>query len=206
MKQEVLRLEHVYKDVQGYKVLDDFKLNIYKGEIVSLVGLSGCGKTELGEILGSNYSFDKGRVLFDEKPYKVDRKIPTERLGIFSLYSHDILVPQLSVAENIFIIWKGNYSYLTFSKKSIIGQTKLLLKEFGLNIKADIKAEELSIANQQAVKLIKAYAKQAKLIIANDIANSYTRDEMIMIKSILQKLKERGISTLWMSNDPDEVT
>jgi ABC-type sugar transport system ATPase subunit len=210
MRQEVLRLEHVYKNVQGYKILDDFKLNIYKGEIVSLVGLSGCGKTELGEILGSNYNFDKGRVLFDERPYQINKKIPTEKLGIFSLYNHDILVPQLSVAENIFIIWKSNYTYMTFSqrfsRKVIRNQTKLLLEEFGLNIRADINCEELSIADQQAVKLVKAYAKQAKLIIANDIANSYTRDEMKMITGILQKLKESGISSLWMSNDPDEVT
>jgi ABC-type sugar transport system ATPase subunit len=206
MRQEVLRLEHVYKNIQGYKVLDDFKLNIYKGEIISLVGLSGCGKTELGEILGSNYNFDKGRILFDEKPYQINKKIPTEKLGIFSLYNHDILVPQLSVAENIFIIWKSNYTYITFSKKTIRNQTKLLLEEFGLNIRPDINAEELSIAEQQAVKLVKAYVKQAKLIVANDIANSYTRDEMKMITGILQKLKQSGISTLWMSNDPDDVT
>ena len=159
MKQEVLRLEHVYKNIQGYKVLDDFKLNIFKGEIVSLVGLSRCGKTELGEILGSNYKFDKGRVLFDERPYQIDRKIPTEKIGIFSLYNHDILVPQLSVAENIFIMWKNNYNFTTFNKKKIINQTKLLLDEFGLKIKAEKKAEELSTAEKQAVKLIKAYVK-----------------------------------------------
>ncbi|MCM8709982.1 ATP-binding cassette domain-containing protein [Clostridium sp. SYSU_GA19001] len=206
MKKEVLRLEHVYKDIQGYRVLDDFKLNIFKGEIVSLVGLSGCGKTELGEILGSNYSFDKGRILFDEKPYKIDRKIPTEKLGIFSLYNRNILVPQLSVAENIFIIWKNNYSYISFSKKKVINQTKLLMEEFNLNIKPDKTAEELSIAEQQAVKLIKAYVKQAKLVVANDIASSYTIDEMNMIIHILKKLKRSDISTLWISTDLDEVT
>lgn len=206
MKQEVLRLEHVYKEIQGYKVLDDFKLNIFKGEVVCLIGLSGCGKTELGEILGSNYNFDKGRILFDEKPYQIDRKIPTEKIGIFSLYNHDILVPQLSVAENIFIIWKNNYNYIRFSKKKIMNQTNLLLEEFGLRIKIDKKAEELSIAEQQAIKLVKAYVKQAKLIVANDIAGSYTRDEMKVIIGILEKLKQSGISTLWISSDPDDVS
>jgi len=206
MKHEVLRLEHMYKDIQGFKVLDDFKLNIFKGEIVSLVGLSGCGKTELGDILGSNNSFDRGMILFDEKPYRIDKKIPTEKLGIFSLYNRDILVPKLSVAENIFIIWKNNYNLIRFSKKKIRYQTKLLLEEFGLNIHPEEIAEELSTAKQQAVKLVKAYAKQAKLVIANDIANSYTRDEMNMIISILQKLKEADIGVLWISNEPDDVS
>jgi ABC-type sugar transport system, ATPase component len=206
MKQEILRLEHVNKRVSNFNILDDFKLNIYRGELVSLVGLQGCGKEELGTILSGSGGIDEGTVYFEEEPFTMQHMFSAEKLGIFSLFENSVLIPHLTVAENIFIIWKNSLLRFIVNKKKAEMQAALLLNFFGLSIDPGQKGEDLSAFEQQMVKIVKAYAKGAKLVIANDIAGIYSSNEFKILRRALERLKQDGISVLWITSKLDLVT
>lgn len=196
MKSELLRMEHICKASLGIDVLDDFKLNVFKGEILILIGLSGSGKTMLANILAGRESMDSGSIYFAEQKVVIGSKSISKKLGIYCLHNKSSLVPQLSVAENIFVIKNNSLRKILLNKKAIDNQTKLLLSEIGLDISPDTPAGSLTLAQQHLVEYAKAMASGAKLIVVEDFTGSYTAREIEKLKQVTLHFKNAGISFL----------
>lgn len=205
MKSEILRMEHISKGSADIKILNDFKLNIYKGEILGLTGLSGTGKTTISNILSGLEKADEGKIYFNENMIQINERINQNNYGVFCIYHNMKLVPKLSVAENIFVIRKNSFTKIILNNKAIINQTILLLKEVDLTISPDTKSENLSIAEQHLVELAKAIVERANLIIIDDIIDSYTLREKKKFKEVIKKLKNKGMSFLIQSHKGEEL-
>ena len=207
MKKEILRLEHIDKVFGRYRIFNDFHLNLYEGEIVSLIGLSGCGKEELVDILSGMDTPDSGRFIFNEVNYSLKQPIASEQIGIMTLSLRGGLIPQMTIAENIFVICKHSSTPVIYHKKTTQKQASAVLNEFGINtINPATPARRLSEVEQQAIQLIKAYVKNMKLVVVDNIAGTYMQSEFQMLIRIMALLKENGISILWLSNSPDLVS
>lgn len=199
MKVEILRMEHVYVERAGKYILGDFKLNIYKGEMVVLFGLPGSGLEELGMILSGEGEIEKGRILLDEEPVSLKHRFSPEKYGIYSVFNESNLIPELSVAENLFLGWQKNIFSFVVSRAKCERLAKGILTKFNLNIEVSKKARQLSYFEQIMIKFIKAYVKGAKLLIVNEIIESVYGRERLQVISILKKLQQDGIAILWLN-------
>ena len=119
----------------GNLILNQFSLEILSGEIINLIGLEGSGKEELYAILSGKEFIDSGDVWFNGKQYKIGKEsLPVERVnGIFLIGNYDLIIPDLTVAENIYIIEKINYFQFSVSKKKMEQQTKKIFDQFNVN-------------------------------------------------------------------------
>lgn len=205
MKTEILRMEHITKSRAGVKILDDFRLNIYKGEVLGLIGLSGTGKTAISNILSGCETVDDGRIYFDEQQTLPHNKNARRRNNIFIIHHTSRLVPQLSIAENIFVIKDNSFRKIMVDRKAINQQANVLLREVGLEISPETPAGELSIAKQHLVELAKGISDSTRLIILDEITEFYTFKELCILKETINRLKKKGIAFLFETCKPDEL-
>ena len=205
MKSEILRMEHISKYNSVLGRLNDLKLNIYKGEILGLVGLSGTGKTLISNILSGLETIDAGVIYFDEQQVNISSRSISRKLGIFCVHHEMRLVPQLSVADNIFVIKDNSFKKIILNEKAIINQARELLEEIELDISPNALAKSLTIAQQHLVELTKAIAARAKLIVIDDITDSYTLRELEKLKETINRFKKEGVSFLFQSHKAEEI-
>lgn len=135
MKNDVLLMKDITKEKARSRVLDHFFMEILSGEIINLIGLEGSGKEEIYSVLFGDESIDEGKIWFTGKYYEKGKILPVEKLnGIFFIGNQELIIPNLSVAENLYIIEKINYFQLSVSKKKMIQQAKRLFESFGIEI------------------------------------------------------------------------
>ena len=134
MKNDVLLMKDITKEKARSRVLDHFFMEILSGEIINLIGLEGSGKAEIYSVLFGDESIDEGKIWFTGKYYEKGKILPVEKLnGIFFIGNQELIIPNLSVAENLYIIEKINYFQLSVSKKKMIQQAKRLFESFVMN-------------------------------------------------------------------------
>lgn len=207
MKKDVLLLKDITKEKAHNKVLDHFFMEILSGEIINLIGLEGSGKAEIYSILFGDESADKGKIWFSGRCYEKGKVLPVEKLkGIFFIGNQELIIPHLSVAENLYVIEKIKYLQFSVSKKKMIQQAKRLFDKFGIEILPEKKAMQLSRYECYVLRLMRAYVKRARLIVVDDILEDCSFDKIDQIIGILERFKEEGVSILWINSYPDSIT
>ena len=110
MKKNVLTLKNLTKKKFGNKILDKFYMNIVSGEIINLIGLDGSGRQEIYAILSGKEKIDEGEIWFDNRLYHQYEELPVEQAnGLFFIGNYDLIIPDMTIAENLYIIEKINY-------------------------------------------------------------------------------------------------
>ncbi|MDD3416895.1 MAG: ATP-binding cassette domain-containing protein [Lachnospiraceae bacterium] len=207
MKKNVLLLKKISKKYQQNQQLNQFFLDIQDAEIVNLIGLEGSGKEDIFSILFGEEKIDSGEVWFMNKKYGQNEKLPIEKTnGIFFIDNNELMIPELSVAENLYIVEKKNYFQMSVPKKKMEQQAKQLLAKFNLDISPVQKAKTLKVFDHGILRLIRAYAKRARLIVINDILDDASYDRTNQLIELLNQFKTEGISILWMNSYPDAIT
>lgn len=201
-----MRIEHVEKALYGINVLDDFMLNIFQKEIVNLIGLADSGKNMLINVLSGIETIDQGRVYIDETPVDLINRTLSPQNGIFCIRQQTVLVQQLSIGENIFLIKRNNTRKFLINKRAIDAQTALLLSRIDLPIPSDTLAERLTLAQQHLIEILKAIIQGVKLIVLDDTADTYTRKEVEKLNETLLYAKAQGISILYVSHQLENIT
>lgn len=110
MKKNVLTLKNLTKKKFGNKILDKFYMNIVSGETINLIGLDGSGRQEIYAILSGKEKIDEGEIWFDNRLYHQYEELPVEQAnGLFFIGNYDLIIPDMTIAENLYIIEKINY-------------------------------------------------------------------------------------------------
>lgn len=207
MRNEVLLLKKITKIRAGNKVLDDFFLDILSGEIINLIGLEGSGNQEIYSILFGEDTRDSGEIWFSGQHYERGRRLPVERAnGIFFIGNNELIIPDLTVAENLYIIEKINYLQFSVSKKKMEQQAQKLFRQFGIELNPRKKAKQLNRYECFVLRLMRAYVKRAKLIVIDNILDDRSFKKLDYVIEILERFKSEGISILWMNSYPDVIT
>lgn len=207
MKKDILLLEKITKEKAGNKMLNQFFLEILDGEIVNLIGLEGSGKEEVYSTLFGQNDMDSGEIWFAGRKYSGEKELPVEKVnGIFFIENKKLIIPDLSVAENLYIIEKVNYFQLSVSRRKMEQQAKVLFNRFGINIAPEQQAKELNSFECCVLRLMRAYIKRAKLVVVNDILDDYSVERIDQLIDILNRFKQEGISILWFNSYPDYIT
>ena len=206
MPNEILRVEHISKHFSGVTALDDVSLEVNKSEILCLVGENGSGKSTLIKIISGVYTPDSGDIYLNQRHYKKITPIESIREGVQVIYQDFSLFPNLTVAENLaineqissgkkFVNWKE------FNRIASEG-----LAEIDVSIPMDEIVGSLSTSDRQLIAITKAIQAKARLIIMDEPTTALTQHEIKALFKIIFNLKERGISTLFVSHKLNEIT
>lgn len=199
-------IEHVTKRFPGVIALDDITMKIREGEIFAIVGENGAGKSTLMNILSGVYDKTEGKLVFDGK--MVEKMTPPQArdMGIAMVHQELSLSPMLSIAENIFQgeLPRKRGGFVNFNR--LYAESKELMKEVGLsNLDPRTIVKEINVSQQQQVEIAKALSKKPRFLILDEPTSSLTAAEADILLDNMRKLKEKGITMLYVSHKLDEV-
>lgn len=203
----LLRVKNLSKTFPGVKALSGMAFDVHYGEVHALVGENGAGKSTLIKILTGVETPDPGSYIEVEgEQVFFHHALDAVRRGIAVVFQDFSLFPNLTVAENIAIGKEIEKEAKILHYKRMHELAKTVLNEMNIcSIPLDTKLENLSIAKQQLVAIARGIASNAKIIIMDEPTSALSSNEVKSLFSIINDLKAKGISTLFISHKLDEV-
>jgi ribose transport system ATP-binding protein len=200
-------MEHITKAFSGVTVLDDVSFDVRPGEVHALIGENGAGKSTLMKIATGAYQADSGQVTWKGQPVDIKTPHQAHQLGINIVHQELMLVPQLSVGENVFLgrhpAGRAVFRWVRWGE--INQQAKTLLEGLGHAIDPKRRLDELSIAAQQLVEIARALAFRAELVIMDEPTSPLSEHETSRLFQAIAQLKARGISVIYISHRLKEI-
>lgn len=201
-----LEVRDISKTFYGVYALKDITFGIEKGTVHAIMGENGAGKSTLMKILGGNYIADTGAVYINGEKQKISSVFDAAKCGISVIYQEFNLLPDLTVAENIFI---SNYPAKTFlgiiDKKKRSEDAKKLLDMLNIDVHPDELVKNLSVSQKQMVEIAKALSRDSEIIIMDEPTAPLNHTEVEKLEEIVAMLKGQGKTILYISHRLKEI-
>ncbi|QIY71178.1 sugar ABC transporter ATP-binding protein [Streptomyces sp. RLB1-33] len=201
---ELLRIEGIRKTFPGVVALDSVDFDLRRGEVHVLLGENGAGKSTLIKMLSGAYQPDSGRVLVDGEEARIHGAQDSERLGIATIYQEFNLVPDLTVAENIFL-GRQPRRYGLIDRKTMEAEAAELLERVGVSVSPRARVRELGIARLQMVEIAKALSLNARVLIMDEPTAVLTSEEVEKLFAIVRQLREDGVGIVFITHHLEEI-
>ncbi|NGO44665.1 sugar ABC transporter ATP-binding protein [Streptomyces ureilyticus] len=201
---ELLRVEGIRKTFPGVVALDNVDFDLRRGEVHVLLGENGAGKSTLIKMLSGAYRPDAGRVVVGGKEVRVHGAQDAERLGIATIYQEFNLVPDLTVAENIFL-GRQPRRFGLIDRKRMEADAAELLERVGVHVSPRARVRELGIARLQMVEIAKALSLNARVLIMDEPTAVLTSEEVEKLFSIVRRLREGGVGIVFITHHLEEI-
>jgi len=201
----VVEMINISKSFFGVKVLDSVSFSVGSGEIHALAGENGAGKSTLMKILQGVYKMDSGAIQIAGEVASIDSFQDARNYGIGMVFQEFSLVPELSVAQNIFLDREHKNKFRFFDEKETIRKSQIVMEELGLDIDVTAKVSTLGRAFQQLTEIAKAIAGDAKILILDEPTASLAKEEVDALFKVLKQLTARGVSIVYISHRMDEI-
>lgn len=203
----ILEMKNITKEFPGVKALDDVNLKVAAGEIHALCGENGAGKSTLMKVLSGVYPHGtySGDILFQDEVCMFKDIKGSESLGIVIIHQELALIPELSIAENIFL---GNEQ----AKAGVINwnetvvKARELLKKVGLSENPNTLISKIGVGKQQLVEIAKALSKDVKLLILDEPTAALNEEESENLLQLLLSFKKEGMTSIMISHKLNEVS
>jgi simple sugar transport system ATP-binding protein len=200
-----LEMRNVTKRFPGVLANDDISLDVKPGEIHALLGENGAGKSTLMNILYGLVSPDAGEILLDGTRVEIRDPHDAIRRGISMVHQHFMLVPVLSVADNILLGEEPMAGPIFIDREQAHRRIEELGKAFGWEIDPDDRVGSLSVGWQQRVEILKALYRNARILILDEPTAVLTPQETEEIFGVLRRLRAEGYAIVFISHKLYEV-
>ena len=201
MNDILLQMNHIGKSYSGNVVLRDISIGFRGGEVHALMGENGAGKSTLVKIITGVVHPETGDMVYDGKPLVISHPKEMFELGIGIVYQEFNLMPDLTVAQNIFIGREPQKKGIGFlDDKKTDQDAQAILSELECNIDPRKKVEELSVAQQQMVEIAKSLSYNCRVLIMDEPTAALTDNEIEILFRIIRKLKEKGVAIIYISH------
>jgi general nucleoside transport system ATP-binding protein len=197
-----LRLEAITKRFGNFVANDAIDLNVAAGEVHGLLGENGAGKTTLMNILCGLYRPDAGQIYLRDRPVQISSPSTAIAHGIGTIHQHFMLVPQLTVTENIILGTTLDWR-LDLQRKA--REIAALADRYRFSIDPSATVGDLPVGTQQRVEILKALYRRAKLLILDEPTAVLTPPEIQGFFTVLRQLAATGHTILFISHKLDEV-
>jgi ribose transport system ATP-binding protein len=200
-------MEHITKTFSGVTVLDDVGFDVRPGEVHALIGENGAGKSTLMKIVTGSHEADAGRLFWKGEPVHIKTPHQAHDLGINIVHQELMLVPQLSIGENVFLgrhLTGGGFSRWV-RWREINNRAGSLLEALGHPLDPTRNVVDLRIAEQQLVEIARALAFSAELIIMDEPTSPLSEHETTRLFETISQLKARGVSIVYISHRLKEI-
>ncbi|MBA2449244.1 MAG: ATP-binding cassette domain-containing protein, partial [Chloroflexi bacterium] len=201
----VLELRGITKRFPGIVANDRVDFDLRHGEVHALLGENGAGKSTLMNVLYGLYHPDEGEILLEGR--KVTMSSPKEaiELGIGMVHQHFMLIPVMSVAENIVLASEPRRGRVLLDYDAAVGRVAELSSTFNFAIDPRARIESISVGQQQRVEILKALYRNSSILILDEPTAVLTPQEAKELFAILQTLTQDGMSIIFISHKLKEV-
>ena len=204
MQDCLLKIKGISLEFSGTPILKSVNLSLNQGEIHALVGENGAGKSSLFKCILGIISPSQGEIIFLNESLSGYSIREILRKGIAMIHQELMLIPELTVAENIFL-GRERIAGKRMGLREINQATADLFQEYDLDIPVGAFVKDLSIAHQQIIEIMRSVSQKARLILMDEPTSSLTEKEITFFKQLIFRLKSEGISIVFTSHKMDEV-
>lgn len=201
----VLQARNISKSFAGNAALVNVDFTLYAGEVHALLGENGAGKSTLIKILTGVYQQDSGSVVLEGTPVEMRSPLHAQELGIGAVYQEVNLLPNLTVAQNLFI-GRQPTSFGFLRQNKLDENARTVLNKYGLD-GIDVRSElsRHSIAVQQIIAIARAVELSAKVLILDEPTASLDRNEVEKLFAVVRNLKAKGLAIIFITHFLDQV-
>jgi ABC-type uncharacterized transport system ATPase subunit len=199
-----LELRRITKRFGRLVANDAIDFELRKGEIHALLGENGAGKSTLMNVLYGLHHPDEGEMLLDGEPVRIDSPRRAISLGIGMVHQHFMLVPVMTVAENLVLGTEPHRGPL-LDYKEAARRTRELSERFGLAVRPEAKVEDLGVGAQQRVEILRALFRGAKVLVLDEPTAVLTAQESQDLFRVLRALRDDGTSVVFITHKLNEV-
>ena len=200
----LLEMRGITKRFPGVTALDGVDFELEKGEVHVLLGENGAGKSTLIKMLSGAYQPDEGEILLNGEPVNISSAMVAQELGISTIYQEFNLVPQLTVAENIFL-GRQPRRFGLVDRRKMVGEARRLLERMKVRVDPGALVSSLGVARQQMVEIAKALSLDARILVMDEPTASLSGQEVERLFEIIQGLKEEEVGIIFISHHLEEV-
>jgi len=202
----ILEMRDITKEFPGVKALSNVSMLVRRGEVQAICGENGAGKSTLMKVLsgvhpGGSYT---GEILFEGHPVAFDNIRDSEHAGIVIIHQELALIPELSIAENIFLgneVTKGG----VINWMSTRVRARELLARVGLSEDPDNKVRDIGVGKQQLVEIAKALSKDVKLLILDEPTAALNEGDSQHLLDLIAGLRSKGVTCIMISHKLNEI-
>lgn len=205
MPKELLRMEGITKVYpNGFMANKNVTLSVNEGEIHALIGENGAGKTTLMKILFGHENCQEGRIYIEGQEVKIANPLDAIAKGVGMVHQHFMLVPKLSVADNIILGMEPGKGQIYDAKKGV-EMVREAAQKYQLDVDPNALVRDLSVGYKQKVELLKALIRGVKVLILDEPTAVLTPQETKELFVQLKLLREQGFGLIFISHKLEEV-
>ncbi|OAT25723.1 ribose ABC transporter ATP-binding protein RbsA [Proteus myxofaciens] len=201
----LLELKDIDKSFPGVKALSGATLRIYPARVMALVGENGAGKSTLMKVLTGIYTKDAGEIIYQDKACSFNGPKSSQEAGIGIIHQELNLIPELTIAENIFLGREFTHAFGAIDWKKMYAEADKLLARLNLSYRSHRLVSTLSIGDQQMVEIAKVLSFGSKVIIMDEPTDALTDTETASLFSVIRELKEQGCGIVYISHRLKEI-
>ena len=205
MMNYIREMKDVTKKFPGVLALNKVTLQLKKGEILGICGENGAGKSTLMKILSGTYPYGtyEGEILYDGVPVKLTDVSAAQKLGIEMIYQEISMILNSSIAENLYLGNLPGERWVDF--KTLYSETQKILDRVNIKAKPTDRVGNLNSGQMQMLALMRAYIKNPKILVLDEPTSALTNSEVDQLMDILNELRKRGVSCIYISHKLEEV-
>ena len=204
MSEYILEMKNISKNYGGVQALKNVDLRLAPGEVLCLVGENGAGKSTLMKILTGVEHQTAGDIFLKGKRVSINKPIDAYRLGISIVHQELVQIPDLSIAENIFLgRYKKHLGVIDY--KALNASTVALMDKLGIHFNPNSKIKKHSVAERQLIEILKALSYDSNIVVFDEPTAALTLDETEVLYGIIRKMKAEGRSIIFISHRMDDI-
>lgn len=203
-EQYLLEMKNINKSFPGVKALQNVDFQLKAGEVHALLGENGAGKSTLIKVLGGIYIAEEGEIYVEGQKVNIDGVVPARKAGVSIVHQELVLVPYMTVAENIFL-GREPGKKLNINRKKMTEDAQKLLDSYEMGINADTLVEKLTIAQRQMVEIVKAISFNSKILVLDEPTSSISDKEVHFLFETVRNLTKQGVGVIYISHKMSEL-
>ena len=201
----VLELRGITKQFPGVLANDHIDFDLRRGEVHALLGENGAGKSTLMSILYGLYTADSGQILMNGTPVTISSPKNAIELGIGMVHQHFMLIPVMTVTENIVLANEPVRAGILLDEKAAERRVADVARTFKFAVDPHARVHDITVGQQQRVEIMKALYRNADIVILDEPTAVLTPQEAQELFEILRTLTREGISIIFISHKLNEV-
>ncbi len=203
-EQYLLEMKGICKSFPGVKALQNVNLQLKAGEVHALLGENGAGKSTLIKVLGGIYHAEEGEIIIDGQKVNIDGVVAARHAGVSIVHQELVLVPYMTVAENIFL-GREPGTKMNVNRKKMVEEAQKLLDAYDMHIDANTLVARLTIAQQQMVEIVKAISFNSKILVLDEPTSSISDKEVGFLFETMRNLTKSGVGIIYISHKMSEL-